>query len=185
MGERLLTRLQAVEEQLRRLGATRTLDGLRPGITPEQIAAALTPAGLTTPPGLVTLYGWHDGTVSHEPLFPGHVLLSLEEALAARTRPGCPPTWLPIFGETLRGGGYAIDCGDEDPGRILLHDGYTYRRGPAFPDLATMFDVLADCYEDHVFFLGGRTREDYDDSRLELHWKPFLERHVPPWSNES
>jgi len=161
---------------------------LRQGLDPKTTTHRLAGLGLSAPRDLLTLYGWHDGTLVHEGnslddthFWPGFYFFSLEDAArqyeAMREDPRWRESWFPIF---ANGGGdfYAIETGHKDNGSIR---GFLLGESDhpiEYESLGSMMKTLRACFETQTFFLGREGHLEMDDARhaeIAREFNPTLE----------
>ena len=162
-----------VERGLQRLDRRVVQESLRPGVSAEAVEEALGGIGLKAPHGLVSLYGWRDGsstagtvTVDDIHLFPGFYLLSLEDAVAnyraSVNDDRWQTRWLPIF---ANGGGdfYVLDLGSSTPGAVRHFRIDESEHPVEFDSLEALLRTVGEAFERAVFFVDPNGYLEMDD----------------------
>jgi len=150
---------------------------LQPGIAPDDVEAAIAPAG-PAPDDLVSMYGRHNGvdlpvgrTLGDGHVIPGYYWLPIEEAVDhyqgfAALADLWPTSWFPILADG--GGGYIgviCDVESEDYGAVVEYL-------PGEPEHELMYDSVSmllataiRCFQDKAYVVkGGFLDEDYEKS---------------------
>jgi cell wall assembly regulator SMI1 len=167
--ENILTEL----ENLLKVKAPKVFSQMQPGLSNEQISTLEYQAGIQLPEDIKSLYRWHNGCKSHDPLIssfiPGQRFLSLEETLALHNAStndlakqnevqkvafdvfaGHTKSWITLFDDGC-GDGYFFDP-ERKPsdGAIFYHfaeDGaYVF-----FPSIKNLLAGIVKCYERGTF----------------------------------
>ena len=152
---------------------------------------ALSSRGLSVPPGLLDLFGWHDGTdlsgnvtLDQIHFFPGFYLLSSADAIknydAFRCDRRWNTAWLPIF---ANGGGdfYAVVCDDADDnfGRIVHFRIEESDHPIEFASVEMMLKTLIAAFDLGVIYVDADGYLEMDDLQFaELAASPNTD--VPP-----
>jgi cell wall assembly regulator SMI1 len=184
--------LDLVTESLVRLGRDEVLARLRPGsvVGVEETLAA---RGLATPPDLMELLGWHDGTdvsgqvmLDDVHLLPGFYFQNFGDATmnydAFVSSDRWHPAWFPLF---ANGGGdfYAVVCvPDRGDYASVIHFRIDVLKHPIeFSSLGSMLRTLAAALHEQVFYVddhGYLEMADPDFADLATR----LNADVPYWS---
>lgn len=168
----------AVSRSLQRMGRTRLLESLQPGLSAATVRQQLGAADSPSCEAVESLYGWRDGTrlptdglLDDIELTPGVVFLSLTDAIA-ETRRGIDerhwrPTWLPILTD---GGGYfylvELQSGTDHP--VLRWEFDEPDRHPTVaPNIASLFATVRRALDDGVIFVDHRGYLEMDQQAFE------------------
>lgn len=164
--------LAAIETALRHLDRGPLLRSLQSGLSDSTVQSSLDGVGLSTPPELEALYGWHDGTstsgvvLDDIHLFPGFYLLSLEDALANYrafvTDSRWTAGWLPIF---ANGGGdfYVLDLSSSAVSPVRHFRIEESEHPIEFGSLGALLATLAAAFARGVFFVDPHGYLEMDD----------------------
>lgn len=159
---------------LDRLGRKRTLELLRPGVSPDRTREKLEQLSLLPPRDLCEVYAWRDGTdvgaaatVDELYLFPGYYALALEHAVSeyrARIDNGWHAVWFPMFADG-GGGFFAVVC---DPtargfGQVVGLDGDGLPPAVAFFSVGRIMATIAQAYDNHMIYLDNDGYLEWDD----------------------
>ncbi len=161
---------------LRRLGRP-SADMVQPGIAPDDVEAAVAPAG-PAPEDLVSMYGRHDGvdlpvgrTLGDGHVIPGYYWLPIEEAVEhysgfAALADYWPPSWFPILADG--GGGYLAvicDAQSEDYGAVVEYLPGEPEHELVYDSVSMLLATAIRCFVDRAYGVkGGFLDEDYEKS---------------------
>lgn len=156
--------LHSIDAGLKRLGRTKTLSLLRPGLPVDEVHRSLQALELESPEDLACAYAWHDGTdastgvpLDDLHLFPGFYFLSLHDACANhkafRDDDRWDESWFPIL---ANGGGdfFAVVCATGPQYGRVVHFRIDALNHPVeYSSTEALFRTIATAYEDGVFFV--------------------------------
>jgi cell wall assembly regulator SMI1 len=181
--------MKEIVRHLTRLGR-RTPKLLNPGLSREAIARATAKLPFALPPEVVALYEAFDGTRTDTKallrdmwLFPGYILLSLEDAVEAyrlmRRARGWKPSWFPVFADDA-GSYYAVACEKSARARGVVG----FLHGEPDPEveygsLETMLATIAACLAKGAFYSKGKDFEIDDVKHAAI--ARLLNPGVPFW----
>lgn len=172
MSSDLPTSLASIETALRRLDRGVLLAHLRPGVSADEVRGTLGAVGLPSPPELVELYAWRDGTAESEAVLgeiwfvPGFYLLSLEAALEhyriQSALGGWDVGWWPVLANS--GGDYhVLDLGSgpvPPVRRFGVHEG---ERPIMYRSLGALLATVAEAFDRGVIYVDGNGYLEMDD----------------------
>jgi hypothetical protein len=159
---------------LGRLGRTRILELLRPGVPPDRTRETLEQFSLVPPRDLCEVYAWRDGTdvgaaatVDELYLFPGYYFLALEHAVTeyrARIDNDWHAAWFPML--TDGGGGFfavVCDSTDREFGQVVGLDGDGFPPAVAFFSVGRMVATIVQAYDDDMIHCDDNGYLEWED----------------------
>jgi hypothetical protein len=155
------------------------LASLQPGISDEKLLQAEATLGHSIHPEMQALYGWHNGFVNGDELFPGHSFWPLEEAIRTNREINAQyrekgfsllmaheEHWLTLFPDSAGDGYYYDPVKAYESGGIF----YNFREAGYyryFPSIRNLLKAILVCYQQGAYLKNGETNFELEEQIME------------------